>query len=102
VIGVDATGRILFYGMGEEARPRDLAQGLKAVGATSAAQLDINWSWTRFLMFGSPQPGAELQVTSTLIPKMVHRKTGYVQRHVGRDFFYLTRRSSSPSGTGSK
>ena len=92
-IGIDGSGRILFYGMGEEAGPRDLANGMKAVGASSAAQLDINWSWTRFLMFGRPQADAELQVTSTLIPQMVHRRTGYVARSVERDFFYLTRRS---------
>ena len=93
VIGIDASGRILLYGVGEEAGPRDLATGMKAAGASSAAQLDINWSWTRFLLFGRPQPAAELQVTSTLIPKMVHRRTGYVSRAVERDFFYVTRRS---------
>ena len=92
-IGIDASGRVLFYGMGEEAGPRDIANGMKAVGATSAAQLDINWSWTRFLLFGRPQPDAELEVTSTLIPQMVHRRNGYVVRSVARDFFYLMRRA---------
>jgi hypothetical protein len=91
-IGIDASGRILFYGVGEEAGPRDIANGMKAAGAISAAQLDINWSWTRFLLFGRPRPDAELEVTSTLIPQMVHRRKGYVVRSVARDFFYVTRR----------
>jgi hypothetical protein len=92
-LGVDASGRTLLYALGEEADPRHLARGLQSAGAASAAQLDINWSWTRFLVFGKPTPDGKLQVTSTLIPQMVHRPTSYVARHVGRDFFYVTRRA---------
>jgi len=93
-VGVDASGRVLLYALGEEAGPLHLALGLRFAGARSAAQLDINWSWTRFLVFGNPAPDGELQVTSTLIPQMVHRPTAYVSRHVGRDFFYVTRRAA--------
>lgn len=89
-VGIDAEGRVLFYAIGEEASPRWLAEALRVAGATSAAQLDINWYWTRFLLFGT-ENGA-LQVTSTLIPKMEHLRTEYVERASSRDFFYLTRR----------
>jgi hypothetical protein len=92
-LGIDASGRTLLYALGEETGPRDLAYGMKVAGASDAAQLDINWSWTRFLVFGVPAPEAELQVTSTLVPQMVHRRTGYVSRAVARDFFYLRRRT---------
>jgi hypothetical protein len=94
-IGLDASGRTLFFGMGEEADPKLLAEALKAAGATDAAQLDINWTWTRFLLLGQPRAGAPLQVTSTLIPKMVHRKRGYVEETQPRDFFYLARRGDT-------
>ena len=90
-VGLDATGRILFYAIGEEAAPRWLAVALKAAGAASAAEFDINWYWTRFLLFGTPS-GEPLQVTSTLIPKMEHLKRGYVERPSTRDFFYLVER----------
>lgn len=93
VIGLDASGRTLFYGMGVEADPKLLAEAMQTVGAVDAAQLDINWSWTRFLLMGQPSVEAPLQVTSTLIPKMVHRKRGYVQETQPRDFFYLARRA---------
>lgn len=91
-IGVDASGRVLIYGMGEEVGPRMLAMGMKAAGAVEAAQLDINWSWTRFLVMGRTSPDDTLSVTSTLIPKMVHTRTGYVERKVARDFFYVVSR----------
>jgi hypothetical protein len=91
-LGVDASGRILFYGFGEEAGARLLAEGMRVAGAVAAAETDINYSWTRFLMVGQPKPGDELQITSTLVPKMVHQKQGYVKRPAARDFFYVRRR----------
>lgn len=90
-VGLSLDGRVLFYAMGEEATPRYLAEALHLAGATSGAQLDINWYWTRFLLFGTPK-GEPLQVTSTLIPKMEHLKRGYVERPSTRDFFYFVQR----------
>jgi hypothetical protein len=90
-VGLDANGRVLFYAMGEEASPRWLAEALRLAGAASAAEFDINWYWTRFLLFGTPN-GEPLQVTSTLIPKMEHLKRGYVERPSTRDFFYFVER----------
>ena len=91
-IGIDASGRVLFFGVGVEAEPELLAAAMKHAGAVNAAQLDINWNWTRFLLFGEQE--GELGVTSTLIPQMVHRKRGYVHHTQPRDFFYLKRVSS--------
>lgn len=90
-VGLDASGRILFYAIGEEADPRWLAEGLRAAGAATAAQLDINWYWTRFLLFGKVDR-EPMHVTSTLIPKMEHLPTGYVERASTRDFFYFVRK----------
>lgn len=87
--GLDATGTIGYYALGIEVGPKNLALALKYAGARSAAQLDINWSWTKFLVFGH---GDKLLVTSSLIPKMVHSRNGYVDRKAFRDFFYLVRR----------
>jgi hypothetical protein len=86
--GIDASGRILFYAIGEEADPRWLAEGLRLAGATTALELDINWYWTRFLLFGRDEQGS-LHVEDTLIPKMEHLDRGYVERPSTRDFFYF-------------
>jgi hypothetical protein len=56
----------------------------------TVAQLDINWSWTRFLLYGGDN--GDPTVTSTLVPQMVHAKQGYVKKPGFRDFFYLLKR----------
>ncbi|MBK8256295.1 MAG: phosphodiester glycosidase family protein [Polyangiaceae bacterium] len=91
-VGLDASGKILFYGLGEWVFPKDMAVAMKAAGAVNAAQLDINWSYTRFLIMGKPTPGAPIQVVDTLIPKIEHTKRGYVEKPATRDFFYVTRK----------
>ena len=90
-LGVDATGRFLFYAAGDEASPRLLAKALLAAGASAGAQLDINWYWVRFLLFAERE--GRLGVSSTLIPGMEYQSTGYVERANERDFFYVARRS---------
>jgi hypothetical protein len=91
-VGLDASGKILYYGLGEWVFPKDMAVAMKAAGAVSAAQLDINWSYTRFLLMGRPSPGEPVQVLSTLVPKIEHTKRGYVEKAATRDFFYVTRK----------
>lgn len=91
-LGVDPSGRWLFYAIGEEMGPRVLAQGMSYIGAEFAAELDINWSWTRFLLFSETEAEPGLLVTSTLIPKMVHRDRQYVSKPAARGFFYVTTR----------
>jgi hypothetical protein len=91
-LGVDATGRVLLYGSGEWTLPRDLAVAMRAAGAVDVAELDINYSYTKFLTFGRAEPGGRLEVTGTLVPKTKHTRFGYVEKPAERDFFYLTRR----------
>jgi hypothetical protein len=95
-LGVDAGGRVLFYALGEEIEPAALGVAMASAGAAGAAQLDINWSYTRFLLYGRPSPGAPPEVTATLLPKIQHSRLGYVQKPSARDFFYLAHRSVPP------
>ena len=89
-LGLDASGTILLFGIGEWIWARDLANAMKAAGAVSAAELDINWSYTRFLLYNNASPP---EVVSTLIEKVEYTKTGYVTKPVTRDFFYLKKKS---------
>jgi len=90
-IGIDASGKVLLYGIGEEGDPRWLAEGMRAAGAVAAAEFDINWYWTRFLAFARDATGA-MRISSSLIPKMEHQSDSYVARPSTRDFFYFVRR----------
>jgi len=94
-VGLDAGGKVLYYALGEWVFAKDLAVAMKAAGVVSAAQLDINWSYTRFLMMGRPGPGDPLQVVSTLVPKIEHTKRGYVEKASTRDFFYVRRKAAA-------
>jgi hypothetical protein len=89
-IGLSADARSLFYAIGVETSPKYLATGLLAAGAHDAAQLDINWNWTRFLLF-APVEGGAPRVSATLAP-VEHTKRDYVEVPSKRDFFYVVRR----------
>lgn len=89
-IGTSADGRVLYYAVGVETSPKLLAQGLVAAGVAAAAQLDINWNWTRFFTF-SAGPDGKLGVAESLV-KVEHSVRDYVERASERDFFYVLRR----------
>lgn len=89
-IGLSADGSVLYYAVGLETPARLLAEGLLAAGVHDAAELDINWNWTRFLLFGRNEEGA-LRVVESLV-EVEHSSRSYVERPSERDFFYLLRR----------
>lgn len=96
-VGLDASGKVLFYALGEWVFAKDLAVAMKTAGAVSAAQLDINWSYTRFLLMGHPNALEPIQVVATLVPKIEHSKRGYVEKASTRDFFYVRRKPAKAS-----
>lgn len=90
-LGLDATGKILYYALGVETEPIDLARGLLAAGARSALQLDINWNWTRCLAPARDEDG-RVRVREALVEGMPFGKNEYFGRPSERDFFFVTRR----------
>jgi hypothetical protein len=86
-VGLSADGRVLYYAIGVETSPKLLAQGLLAAGVHVAAQLDINWNWTRFFVFRAGSDGA-LGIAESLLP-VEYSKRDYVERPSERDFFYV-------------
>ncbi len=92
-LGVADGGRTLLFGLGESITPRALAETMLAAGAVSAAELDVNWSYTRFFLYGpSATPADPPEITASLVPKLKHATGQYVKKPSERDFFYLTRR----------
>jgi hypothetical protein len=99
-VGVLPGGRTLIYGLGEWITPRQMAEAMRAAGAVDAAQLDVNWSYTRFLLYGPPaRAGEPPEVKETLVPKIKHGARQYVAKPADRDFFYLSRKPPSTSST---
>ncbi len=92
-LGLAEGGRTMIYGLGEGISPRGLAEAMRAAGAVDVAELDVNWSYTRFFLYSpGATPGAPPEITATLIPKLKHAAGQYVSKPSERDFFYLTRR----------
>ena len=84
VVGLSADGRTLFFGVGSETEPETLAEGILHAGAHHAAQLDINWNWTRLFLF------AETKRRGALLPNMAIDRGQYLTREAPRGFFYLS------------
>lgn len=91
-IGIDASGKTLFYALGEAVTAQSLAKAMQSVGARDAAQLDVNYAYPRFLFFDHP-PAADRRAVMSLVPHVDYRSQDYVREPSPRDFFYVTRRN---------
>ncbi|MCA9620960.1 MAG: phosphodiester glycosidase family protein [Myxococcales bacterium] len=92
-IGVSEDGTTLYYGIGEAMTAQALARGMKAAGSHGAAQLDVNYSYPRFLFYERPDPEKAPIATRCIIPHVEFTKWHYVGQASPRDFFYLAYRS---------
>lgn len=89
-IGIDEKGTTLFIGIGNALTAPALADAMHFAGAFDVAELDVNWSYPKFLVY---QPNADGALeASTLFPGFVFTKDEYVRRKSPKDFFYLERR----------
>lgn len=93
--GVDATGKIGIYVMGDALSAGTLARALHVAGAKDAAQLDVNFAYPRFFFFDGNQ-GAPPKITKPLAPLQNWKHDEYVTRAEFRDFFYLARKPPKP------
>jgi len=92
-LGLDHEGKTLFYAIGDAVTAGSLARAMKAIGAENAAQLDVNQSYPRFVLYAPAPPHEAPRVASALIPDLQFSRSEYVGRPEGRDFFYVTRKS---------
>jgi len=94
-IGLAKDGHTLFYGLGDAVTAQSLAHAMKAAGAENAAQLDVNYSYPRFLLYERASTTEPPKAKSGLIPDLKFTSWEYVSEASPRDFFYLTRRRSA-------
>jgi hypothetical protein len=94
-IGLSTDGRVLYVGIGDFTSARALAAGMKHAGATEVAQLDVNWSYPRFVLYQPREPGSKELVATALCPGFEFSEDEYVRQRADRDFFYLTRKPSA-------
>lgn len=96
-IGLDEARRTLFVGIGNNVTARALAEGMHHAGAWDVAQLDVNWSYPKFVLYA---PGSERGVAATALMEGFEYTAGdYATKSSMRDFFYVTRRKSPRTST---
>lgn len=92
-LGVDATGRYMIFGLGDALTAQSLSRAMKQAGAVSAAQLDVNYAYPRFLVY-ERAAGEAPKAKTAIIPDIKFRAVEYVGEPALRDFFYLTRKKN--------
>jgi hypothetical protein len=89
-IGLGESRRVLYVGIGNNMTARALGEGMHHAGAVDIAQLDVNWSYPKFLVYGLGKEG-KLEARA-LMDGFEYTPGDYLTKSSLRDFFYLTRR----------
>ena len=87
-LGLDKDKKILFYASGDSLSVLTLARAMTAAGASDVAELDVNWSFPRFLFYKHGVAAPE--VRESLIP-CTFRKNEHTGISYYRDYFYVVR-----------
>jgi hypothetical protein len=90
-IGIDRTGNVLFVAISNHTTARVIADGMHHAGAVTVAQLDVNFSYPKFVTY-EKRKGAEGDVKRVAIPLadgFEFSEDEYIREPSRRDFFYL-------------
>lgn len=95
-VGTDESGRLLFVAISNHTTANAIAEGLLHAGAISVAQLDVNFSYPKFVLFEKP-PGGERRLAVPLASGFEFSEDEYIRKRSPRDFFYITARAEPAS-----
>jgi hypothetical protein len=87
-MGIDAAGTTLFVGISNHTTAPAIARGMHHAGAATVAQLDINFSYPKFLTFRESS-ASKLRVAVPLAAGFEYSEHEYLRRASPRDFFYV-------------
>ena len=92
-IGIDRAGTVLFVSISNHTTARVIADGMHHAGATTVAQLDVNFSYPKFVTFEQKkhlEPGAAAKrIAIPLADGFEFSEDEYIREPSRRDFFYL-------------
>jgi hypothetical protein len=89
-VGLNQERTILYVGISHHTNARVMAQGMHHAGAVTVAQLDVNWSYPKFVTY-EPSENGELNAVA-LASGFEFSDGEYLRERSMRDFFYLVRR----------
>jgi hypothetical protein len=91
-LGMSADGRVLYVGIGDHVTAKAIAVGMQHAGSHVVAQLDVNWSFPKFLLYRPRTPGSTSLVADKLSDGFDYSVDDYIRDRSPRDFFYVTRK----------
>ncbi len=92
-VGLNAARDVLFVSITNHSTARVLADGMHHCGAVDVAQLDVNWSYPKFVTF-EPNGEDTQRNAVALADGFEYSPDEYVRKKQRRDFFYLMRKDT--------
>jgi hypothetical protein len=90
-IGLNRARDVLYVAITNHTSARVLADGLHHAGASDIAQLDVNWSYPKFVTF-EPIGHTKVLHPVPLAPGFEYSDDEYLRKKEKRDFFYILRK----------
>ena len=90
-VGLDTTGQIFFYGVGDSLSAKSLADAMVAAGATTVAMLDINQTFPFFFAL-DPDTSWDTPTLLPILKNMLDPKGAFLDHGYYKDFFYVVKR----------
>jgi hypothetical protein len=90
-VGLDAKRSILYVGISNHTTAKAIADGMHHAGAVTVGQLDVNWSYPKFVLYEPKEPGGPRKAVA-LAPGFELDDDEYIRKRSLRDFFYLVRK----------
>jgi hypothetical protein len=92
-IGLNQARDVLFVSITNHSSARVLADGMHHAGAVDVAQLDVNWSYPKFVTFEPAEAGTD-RIAVALADGFEYSPDEYIRKKQRRDFFYLMRKDT--------
>jgi hypothetical protein len=108
-IGIDAAGNVLFVSISNNTTARVIADGMHHAGAVTVAQLDVNFSYPKFVTYEKHKAadGEMKRLAIPLADGFEFSEDEYIRESSRRDFFYLMPKEAddrtalkAPGGSG--
>ena len=90
-VGLNEKGDILYVGISNHTTAGAIARGMHHAGAVDVAQLDVNWSYPKFVLFEPGEAGPDRKAVP-LAEGFEFSEDEYIRKRAIRDFFYLLRK----------
>jgi hypothetical protein len=90
-VGLNRERDVLYVAITNHTSARVLAEGMHHAGASDVAQLDVNWSYPKFVTF-EPIGHTQILHPVPLAPGFEYSDDEYLRKKEKRDFFYLLRK----------